>query len=164
VRMPLTSMEQLLPFPTAGELLERRKTQVISVSPETTVLAAIQSMADEDIGFLPVLDGTRLVGVVSERDCARRVLLRQLPAAATPVRAIMTSEVESVGPEAKVPECIIRMHASGVRHLPVVRGGQLLGVLSVRDFMGALIERHERLLRKLHEERLTLHFPDPSSY
>ncbi len=164
MRIPLTSMEQLLPFPTAGELLGRRKRPVVSVSAQTTVRAAIQTMVDNDIGFLPVLDGARLIGVVSERDCARRVVLNALPAESTAVRDVMTSEIESVGPEAKVPECIMRMHARGVRHLPVLDRGQLVGVLSVRDVMGALIDRHERLLRKLQEERLTILFPDPSSY
>jgi len=164
VRIPLTSMEQLIPFPTAGELIERHGRAVISVAPGTTVLAAMRSMSDHDIGFVPVLDGPALVGVVSERDCARRVVLTQLNPATSLVRDIMTSEVHTVRPDEKIPECIARMHAKRVRHLPVVRADRLIGVVSVRDVMAALIERHERLLRKLQEERLTILFPDPSSY
>jgi CBS domain-containing protein len=157
-------MEQLLPFPVAEELLSKKREAVVSVTPTTTVLEALRLMADKHIGFLAVIENRALVGVVSERDCARRVVLRQLPAASTPVRDIMTTQVYSVQPQAKIPECITLMHEKGVRHLPVMRGNEIVGVLSVRDLMGALIERHERLLRRLNEERLTLLYPDPSSY
>ena len=162
--IPLTSMEQLLPFSTAEELLAKKKEPIVSVPPGTTVLAALQIMADKHVGFLPVIEAGVLAGVVSERDCARRVLLQQLPAASTPVRDIMTTHVHSVPPQSKIPECVMLMHERDIRHLPVMRGNEVLGVLSVRDLMGALIERHERLLRRLAEERLTLLYPDPSSY
>jgi len=162
--IPLTSMEQLLPFSTAEELLAKKKEPIVSVPPGTTVLAALQIMTEKHVGFLPVIEAGALAGVVSERDCARRVLLQQLPAASTPVRDIMTTHVHSVPPQSKIPECVTLMHEKDIRHLPVMRGNEVLGVLSVRDLMGALIERHERLLRRLAEERLTLLYPDPSSY
>jgi len=76
----------------------------------------------------------------------------------------MTTQVYSVPPDMKIPECVILMHERSVRHLPVLRGSEVVGVLSVRDLMGALIQRHERLLRRLAEERLTIMYPDPSSY
>ena len=164
MQIPLTSMEQLLPFPTVQELIKKKHEPLVSASPGAMVQAALQLMADKHIGFLAVIDGGRLVGVLSERDCARRVILQQLPAASTPVREIMTTQVHTVAPENKVTECIVLMHAKHIRHLPVVRGSECVGVLSVRDLMGALIQRHERLLRLLHEERLTLMYPDPSSY
>jgi CBS domain-containing protein len=157
-------MEQLMPFPTAAELLSKKTDVVVSVPPETSVLAAVQLMARQDIGFLPVIDGGTLAGVLSERDCARRMVLQELPAATTTVREIMTTPVHSVPPQSKIPECIMLMHAKGIRHLPVVSGNAIIGVLSVRDLMGALIERHERLLRRFSEERLTLLYPSPSSY
>ena len=69
-----------------------------------------------------------------------------------------------VPPDWKIPECVRLMHQKDIRHVPVMRGNEVIGVLSVRDFMGALIERHERLLRRFDEERLTLLYPDPSSY
>ena len=164
MQIPLTSMEQLLPFPTAQELVAKRREPVVSVAPDCTVFAALQKMEEKHIGLLVVIDHGRLAGVVSERDCARRVVLRQLAAKDTAVRDIMTAQVHTVGPESKIPECIMLMHEKGVRHLPVMRGSEVAGVLSVRDLMGALIQRHERLLRRLHEERLTLMYPDPSSY
>ncbi len=164
MQIPLTSMEQVLPFPTAQDLVAKKNGPAVSVAPGATVHAALKLMAEKHIGFLAVIDGGRLAGVLSERDCARRVILQQLPAASTAVRDVMTSEVHSVAPDMKITECIVLMHAKHIRHLPVMRGAELVGVLSVRDLMGALIERHERLLRKLGEERLTLMYPDPSSY
>jgi CBS domain-containing protein len=157
-------MEQLLPFPTAAELLATRHRAVVSVTPDTSVLAAVQLMANEDIGFLPLIENGALVGVVSERDCARQVVLRQLPAEGTPVRAIMTREVYSVAAATKLPECIMLMHDKNIRHVPVLDADKVVGVLSVRDLMGALIDRYEHLLRRFNEERLTLLYPDPSSY
>jgi CBS domain-containing protein len=157
-------MEQLMPFPTAEELLAKKKDAVVSVPSAATVLSAVRLMAAKDIGFLPVVDEGTLAGVLSERDCVRRLVLRELPAATTTVREIMTTQVHSVPPQSKIPECIMLMHAKGIRHLPVLSRDAIVGVLSVRDLMGALIERHERLLRRFSEERLTLLYPDPSSY
>jgi CBS domain-containing protein len=117
-------------------------------------------MEANDIAFLPVLEGDKLVGVVSERDIARGVILHYRAA----VRDVMTVDVHTVTPETKVPECLMIMHGARIRHLPVVEGGRVIGVLSVQDLMGSLIERHERLLRRLHDERVTLLHPYPSSY
>ena len=164
MEIPLTSMEQLLPFPTAQELVARKHEALVSVAPAATVQVALQLMADKHIGFLAVMENGRLAGVLSERDVARRVVLKQLPAGSTAVRDIMTTRVHTVASESKIPECIALMHERDIRHLPVMRGDNVLGVLSVRDVMGALLQRHERLLRRLQEERLTLLYPDPSSY
>ncbi len=164
MQIPLTSMEQLLPFPTAQELLAKNRKTLESVPPDTTVLAALQMMAEKNIRFLAVIDNGKLAGVLSERDCARRVILGKLDAGKTAVREIMSTNVHTVQPETKIPECIMLMYAKDVGYLPVMRGTEFLGVLSIREVMGALLERHERLLRRLGEERLTLMYPDPSSY
>jgi CBS domain-containing protein len=160
VRTRLRSLEQLMPFGTAGELIAEKRQPVVSVSPDATALAALAEMEQKDIAFLPVLEGEKLVGVVSERDIARGVLLQQR----TAVRDITTTKLHTVPPEATVPECVTLMHRSRIRHLPIVEHGRVLGVLSIRDLMGSLIERHERLLRTLHNERVTLLFPYSSSY
>jgi CBS domain-containing protein len=164
MQIPLTSMEQLLPFPTAQELLAKNRKPLESVPPGMTVLAALQMMAEKNIRFLAVIENGKLAGVLSERDCARRVILGKLDAGNTAVREIMSTNVHTVRPETKIPECIMLMYAKDVGYLPVIRGSEFLGVLSIREVMGALIERHERLLRRLGEERLTLMYPDPSSY
>lgn len=164
MEIPLTSMEQLEPFATAQELIAKDRKPRESVPPGMTVLAALQMMAEKNIRFLAVIENGNLVGVLSERDCARRVILGKLDAGSTAVREIMSANVHTVGPETKIPECIMLMYAKDVGYLPVLRGSEFLGVLSIRELMGALIERHERLLRRLGEERLTLMYPDPSSY
>jgi CBS domain-containing protein len=162
--IPLTSMEQLLPFPTAQELVKKKRDPLVSVPPSMTVFAALQLMAEKNIRFLAVIENGALVGVISERDCARRVILGKLTADSTSVRDIMATQVNSVSPDAKIPECITLMYEKDVGYLPVMRGKEVIGVLSIREVMGALIERHEKLLRRLGEERLTLMYPDPSSY
>jgi CBS domain-containing protein len=162
--VPLTSMEQLLPFPTAAELIAKHGRKVVSVPPDATVLAAQQLMAGENIGFLPVIENDLLAGVVTEGDFARQVVLRQLDPASTTVQAIMTIGVHTVSPQAKIPECIQLMHDKNIHHLPVLDGKSIIGVLSVRDLMGALIDRYERLMKRFSEEHLMLLYPDPSSY
>ena len=149
-----------MPLPTASELIAQRSKPLVSVSPDTTAHAALRTMEENDIGFLPVLNGGKLMGVLSERDIARGVVLHHR----TGVREVMTTHVHAVAPETQVPKCITLMHDRRIRHLPVVSSSSVLGVLSVRDLMGALIERHERLLRRLHDERVSLLFPYPSSY
>ena len=164
MEIPLTSMEQLMPFPTALELIKKRNVPLLSVPPGMTVFEALKLMTEKNIRFLPVIENGTLFGMISERDCARRVILGRLPAESTPVRDIMATQVDTVPPESKIPECITLMYEKDVGYLPVMKGKEVLGVLSVRELMGALIERHERLLRRLGEERLTMIYPDPSSY
>jgi len=156
----LRSLEQLMPFATAGELIAAKGQALISVSPDITARAALREMEENDIAFLPVLEGGKLVGVVAERDIARGVILHRR----TLVRDIMTTDVHTVAPETEVPDCLTTMYRARIRHLPVMVAERIAGVLSVRDLTGSLIERHERLLRRLHDERVTLLFPSPSSY
>ena len=156
----LRSLEQLMPFATAGELLMQKRQSVVVAAPGTTAVAALREMEEKDIAFLPVVEGGKLVGVVAERDIARGVILHSR----TLVRDIMTTEVYTVEPETRVPECLTIMHGARIRHLPVMAAERVAGVLSVRDLTGSLIERHERLLRRLNDERLTLLSPYPSSY
>ena len=156
----LRSLEQLMPFATAGELLLQKRQFVVVAAPGTTAVAALREMEEKDIAFLPVVEGGKLVGVVAERDIARGVILHSR----TLVRDIMITEVYTVEPETRVPECLTLMHGARIRHLPVMAAERVAGVLSVRDLTGSLIERHERLLRKLNDERVTLLFPYPSSY
>ena len=156
----LRSLEQLMPFATAGELLMQKRQSVVVVAPGTTAVAALREMEEKDIAFLPVVEGGKLVGVVAERDIARGVILHSR----TLVRDIMTTDVHTVAPETTVPDCLTIMYRARIRHLPVMAAERVAGVLSVRDLMGSLIERHERLLRRLHDERVTLLFPYPSSY
>lgn len=149
-----------MPFATASELLARKRRPVIAISSGATAIGALQLMEQENIGFLPVLDGDRLVGVLSERDIARGGMLQQRVF----VRDIMTTRVHTVAPDVSVSDCLVVMHRERIRHLPVTHRNVVQGVLSVRDLMGSFVERHERLLRQLEVERATLLHPYPSSY
>jgi CBS domain-containing protein len=154
------SLEELLPLPTAGELIAQKRQPLVRISSDESALAALRVMEEANIGFLPVVDGEKLVGALSERDIARGVILRQRSL----VRDIMTAHVHTVTPETKVSDCVLLMHREHIRHLPVESGGTIHGVLSMRDLMSSLIERHERLLRRLQDERVTALFPYSSSY
>ena len=110
------------------------------------------------------LDGKRLAGVVSERDYARKVALRDRSSRDTLVRDIMTTDVVTVTPKHTVPQCIALMSARGIRHLPIVDGGQVVGVLSARDLLKAVVEHHERCIRELELDRMTMLNPNVSSY
>jgi CBS domain-containing protein len=164
MQIPITSMEQLMPFPTAEELVAKKQKPLESIPSGMTILEAMKLMSEKNIRFIPVIENRALSGVLSERDCARRVILGRLNAESTPVRDIMTTNVSSVLPETKIPECLMIMYEKDVGYLPVMKGKEVMGVLSMRELLGALIERHERLLRRLGEERLAMLYPDPSSY
>ena len=164
MQIPLTSMEQLMPFPTAEELIAKQHEPLGSISPEVTVFAAMQLIAEKNLRFLLVIEKGELAGVVSERECARRVILGRLAADSTPVRDVMQTQVVTVQPEEKVPECLTLMYEKDVGYLPVMRGKEVIGVLAVRELMGSLIERYQRILRSLGEERLTLMSPNMDHY
>jgi CBS domain-containing protein len=109
------------------------------VSPETTVLEAVRLMDSKDIGAVLVMTEGRLVGIVSERDCARKVILRERPAHTTEVREIMTVHVEYANPEYTTERCMAIMTEKHIRHLPVVTDQGVLGVISMRDVVRDLV-------------------------
>src|SRR5262249_2429783 len=155
---------QLLAYRPLKELLAAKPKGRHSVRPTESVLAALQLMADHGIGFLVVLDGARLVGVMSERDYARKVILRNKSSKDTTVRDIMTESVVTVTPEHTVPQCMALMDKHGFRHLPVVENGAVIGVLSIRDLLKATVAHHERLIRELETELVTTLNPNVSGY
>lgn len=148
--------EQLLAFKPLKRVLAVKAAGAHAVAPTTSILAALRLMADKEIGFLVVLDGAKLVGVVSERDYARKVVLQGKASNDTPVQDIMIRDVVSVGLEHTIPECLALMSRHGIRHLPVVEGATVIGVLSVRDLLKEIVEHHERLIRRLELEKSTM--------
>ena len=160
----LRTPEQLLAYRPLNELLAAKPAIVHAAAPADSVYAALQRMADHGIGFLVVLDGDRLAGVLSERDYARKVILRDRSSKDTLVRDIMTTDVVTVAPDHSIPQCMTLMSAHGIRHLPVVERGKVIGVLSVRDLLKAVVQHHERCIRDLEAERMTTLNPNVSSY
>jgi signal-transduction protein with cAMP-binding, CBS, and nucleotidyltransferase domain len=131
------------------QLLQNKGDLVWSVTPDTSVLDALAVMAEKDIGALVVLENNRLVGIITERDYARKVILVGRSSKETPVRAIMTEQVMTVPPERTVGECMAIMNERHLRHLPVVENGQVLGVLSIRDVVGHIIRNQHFLIEQL---------------
>jgi CBS domain-containing protein len=130
-------------------LLARKGAEVWSIEADEPVLAAIQSMADKRVGALPVMRGGELVGIVSERDYARKVILLGRSSAETAVWQIMSSPVVTVTPAEDVRECMQMMTAKRIRHLPVVDGGRMVGVISIGDLVRAVLEEQEKTIEHL---------------
>ncbi|MBF8291422.1 MAG: hypothetical protein HW417_982 [Steroidobacteraceae bacterium] len=130
---------------TVRQLLDGKPSGVHTVDTEDPVRTAIQLMADHFVGALPVLSGGRLVGIVSERDYARKVVLLGRNSTETTVATIMSSPVIQVGPQNSVNDCMMLMTDKRIRHLPVVENDELIGVISIGDCVKAVIDeqRHE---------------------
>ena len=134
---------------TVKQLLERKGSQIYSIGPEEPVLEAIQLMADKYIGALLVMRGAELVGIVSERDYARKVILLGRSSAETPVWQIMSSPVTTVSPEHTLTECMKIVTDKRARHLPVVQGGRVLGLVSIGDLVKAVMEEQQQQIEQL---------------
>lgn len=154
--VPLKSPDELLPQRTVGERLAARPTHVHSAAPDDPVVSALRTMADNDVGIVVVLDGGRLVGVMSERDYARKVILLGRTSAGTRVADIMTREVVTASPGDSFRDCMALMDRHHVRHLPVVDGGRVTGVISAHDVLAEMIAHHEKLIMELERERMTM--------
>ena len=124
---------------TIGSILNRKGTTVWSVSPTNTVFEAISMMAEKNVGALPVLEGDRLVGMISERDYARKVILLGRGSRETSVAEIMTVNLKTVGLSESVQECMQIMTDNRVRHVPVLEGDKLAGLISIGDCVNWII-------------------------
>jgi CBS domain-containing protein len=131
------------------DLLAGKGRAVFQVEPEDPVLEAISLMAEHHVGALLVIRGTELLGIVSERDYARKVILLGRSSAETPVWQIMTSPVITVSPGNSVQECMSIMTERRVRHLPVVDEGRVVGVVSIGDLVKAVIEEQQQTIEQL---------------
>jgi CBS domain-containing protein len=132
-----------------SDLLKGKPTTLHTVTPATTVYEAIQLMAQKNIGALLVMEGGKLAGIFSERDYARKVALESKNSRDTPVGEIMTAKVFCVQPTTRTKECMAIMSERGFRHLPVVDGDTVLGMLSMRDIVSDIIREHEMTISQL---------------
>lgn len=135
----------------AAQLLKHKRDVIYRVDPGAPVLEAIHLMAEHGVGALVVMQGQQLVGVVSERDYARKVILKGRSSSETFVRQIMSSPVWTVRPDQSVRECMQIMTDKRVRHLPVVEGERLVGVLSIGDLVRAVLEEQQKTIEELEQ-------------
>ncbi len=144
---------------TLRHILQVKGNDVWSISPNASVLEALRLMADKDIGALLVMETDHLVGMISERDYARKVILQGKSSKDTRVGEIMTSKVITIHPDQTVQECMGLMNDHRIRHVPVVENEHVLGVVSIGDVLKDIIYLQKRRIKEM-ETRLTSSGPD----
>lgn len=134
---------------TVRQILQNKGTLVWSVSPESTVMEALELMAEKDIGALPVVKEGKLVGIFSERDYARHAVRQRETLNLLPVSTFMTTDVITVSPTQTVKDCMILMTARRIRHLPVIENDHLIGIITIGDVVKTIISDQALLLEEL---------------
>jgi CBS domain-containing protein len=133
----------------ASQILKNKGHKIYSVLPETMVYDAIKLMNEAKVGALLVIEDNKLVGIISERDYARRVILEDRASHDTPVSDIMTSDVLTVTPDQSVEDCMKIMSEHHIRHLPVAENGQAIGIISTMDVVKNIISEKETVIDQL---------------
>jgi CBS domain-containing protein len=139
----------MIPSGSINEILDHKGTAVWTVSPDVTVFEAIQMMSDKNVGALLVTEHDRLIGVVSERDYTRKVALKGKSSKELKVREIISDRVLSVTPQHTIEECMRLMTENRVRHLPVLDGQKIAGVISIGDLVNWIISAQSTTIRQL---------------
>jgi CBS domain-containing protein len=134
---------------TVTHLLRTKGSEVHTISPDAAVFEALSVMAERNVGAVLVVEGERLIGILSERDYARKVILKGKASKEIPVREIMTSHVLYVRPHQTIDDCMALMTDKRVRHLPVLDGERLVGVISIGDVVKAIIAEQEFMIEQL---------------
>jgi CBS domain-containing protein len=143
---------------SVGAILALKGSAVWSIAPNSMVFDAIQLMADKNVGALPVVDNGQLVGMISERDYTRKVALKGRSSKETPVREIMSHEVVTVNVTDTINECMRVMTASRIRHLPVMEGKKMMGLVSIGDLVRGIISAQTATIEFL-EKYITGDYP-----
>lgn len=131
------------------QLLQIKGNDVWTISPDASVFDALRMMSDKNVGALAVMEDDKLVGIISERDYARKVILKGKASKEVPVGEIMTAKVITVHPDQTVEECMDLMTSKHIRHLPVIEDDRLVGMISIGDVMRDILYRQRELLKKL---------------
>jgi CBS domain-containing protein len=134
---------------TVRQLLRDKGHDVWHIAPDASVYAALKLMAEKEIGSLLVLDRDELVGIISERDYSRKVVLKEKTTIDTPVKEIMTQELVTLNPEQTIGECMSLMTDKRIRHLPVLENERLIGIISIGDVVKAIISQQEFMIEQL---------------
>ena len=134
---------------TVRHLLHAKSNQVWSISPQATIFEALELMATKNIGAVLVIEAEKIVGIFTERDYARKVILKGKTSKTATVGELMTAEVLYVNPDDTIESCMALMTDKRARHLPVMESGKLLGVVSIGDVVKAIISDHDFKIREL---------------
>ena len=148
--------EEILAYRPLRQILGSEPWALWTVGPADNVLTALRVMADKNIGFLVVLERGAIVGVLSERDCVRHVIVANRSPEITPVADVMIRNVVTVELDHAFADCLRLMHQHRIRHLPVVAGNKTVAVVSIRDLLGEAVRHHEKIIGALERERLTI--------
>ncbi len=135
---------------TIASIMRKKNGEIWSITPDATVYDALALMADKDVGALLVISGGELVGIISERDYARKVVLHGKFSRDTLVRDIMSTALVTVTPGHSVEDCMLQMTLHRVRHLPVVDRGNVAGVISIGDLVNSIISSQAQTIAQLH--------------
>ena len=153
---PLRRPEEILAYRPLKQILTAKPKSLWTVSPRDFALTAMRLMAEKNIGLVVVMEHGAIAGVLSERDCVRRLVLAGKSAELTPVADIMVREVIKVDLAKTFADCLKLMHLHGVRHLPVVENDSPITVISIRDLLAEAVAHHARIISELERERMTM--------
>jgi len=153
---PLRSPEQILAYRPLKQILAAKPKALWTIGARDTALSAMQLMADKNIGLLVVMEHRAIVGVLSERDCVRRLVVAGKSPEATSVADIMVRNVVKADIANSFVDCLKLMHEHQIRHLPVMENDDLVGLISVRDLLSEAVAHHARVISELERERLTM--------
>jgi CBS domain-containing protein len=134
---------------TVKDILKNKSKDIYSIAPTATVFDALKLMGEKGIGALMVMEGEEVVGIISERDYARKVILKGKTSRDTLVKEIMTHNMFSVKPENTVEECMVLMTGKRIRHIPVFDQGKFVGIVSIGDVVKSIISHQEMLIEQL---------------
>ena len=131
------------------KLLDKKGHEVYSVSPDATVYDALKLMAKKEIGALVVIEDEKMVGILSERDYARKIILKGKSSKETAVADVMSTPIISINPGSSIDECMTLMTTKHIRHLPIIENDKLLGIVSIGDVVKAVISEQESVIHEL---------------
>jgi CBS domain-containing protein len=153
---PLRHPDEILAYRSLQQILAAKSSALWTVDPADNVLTAVRLMAEKNIGFLVVIDRGAIVGVLSERDCVRRLVLTGRSAETTSVADIMVRDVVKADLANTFSDCLRLMHTHRIRHLPVVDNGTAIDVISVRDLLSEAVTHHAQVIDELERERMMM--------
>lgn len=149
---------------TLKQLLAGKPQAIHSIGPDASVFEALSLMAEHDVGAVMVFEAGKVAGILTERDYARKGILTGRLSKDTAVREIMTPEVIFANFDKSIEECMAIMTGGRFRHLPVMEGGRLIGIVSMRDLVREIIDFQRHTIEDLRRDMITVMTPDPSSY